>query len=221
MRFCFLLVTAIVCLVVFTKVAFIPTYASDHDGPMTNYCHKIQAQLRDCLKSKPNLNERVLLDFNVDTAGRIKSIKINKFSTATHESNLVAKKILSELEKIEPPPAVKSSPLWLSAIVNKKPEDISVYLKDLDMTPYLTEMQHRIKRCWYPPRGEESKVVVVVFKINSDGTISKLQIAKSSGVDSADKAAMMAVQMASPFGALPDGSSDDVDIQFAFDYNVH
>lgn len=58
MRFRFLLVASIACLEACTKVAFIPAYASDHGRPMTNYCHKIQVQLRDYLKSKPGLNER-------------------------------------------------------------------------------------------------------------------------------------------------------------------
>jgi TonB family protein len=47
-----------------------------------------------------------------------------------------------------------------------------------------------------------------------------LRLVTSSGVAIADKAALQAVENAAPFRTLPPGASDDVDIQFTFDYNV-
>lgn len=92
--------------------------------------------------------------------------------------------------------------------------------KDVDFGPYMADLQRRIKRAWYPPKGNESKRVQVVFKVHSNGTMSNLRIIGSSGLAIADQAALKAVQNAAPFRPLPEGAPADVDIQFTFDYNV-
>jgi len=91
---------------------------------------------------------------------------------------------------------------------------------DVDFGPYMADLQRRIKRAWFPPKGYESKRVVVVFKVHRDGALSDLRIDHSSGVAVADQAGLDAVQHASPFRPLPAGASENVDIQFTFDYNV-
>lgn len=92
--------------------------------------------------------------------------------------------------------------------------------KDVDFGPYMADLQRRIKRAWFPPKGNESKRVVVVFKVHTNGTMSALRLVTSSGMAIADQAALKAVQNAAPFRPLPDGAPPDVDIQFTFDYNV-
>lgn len=91
---------------------------------------------------------------------------------------------------------------------------------DVDFGPYMADLQRRIKKAWFPPRGQESRRVVVIFKIHSMGELSDLRIDRSSGVASADQAALTAVQNAAPFRQLPAGAPSVVDIQFTFDYNV-
>ncbi|PWT97783.1 MAG: hypothetical protein C5B53_07560, partial [Candidatus Melainabacteria bacterium] len=91
---------------------------------------------------------------------------------------------------------------------------------DVDFGPYMADLQRRIKRAWFPPKGNESKRVVVVFKIHKGGELSNLRLERTSGVAIADQAALKAVENAAPFRPLPAGASDDVDIQFTFDYNV-
>jgi TonB family protein len=88
-----------------------------------------------------------------------------------------------------------------------------------DFGPYMAELQRRIKRAWYPPKGD-SKRIVVIFKIDRGGVLSNLHIERASGVAFADQAALKAVENAAPFPPLPAHSPDDVDIQFTFDYNV-
>ncbi len=92
--------------------------------------------------------------------------------------------------------------------------------KDVDFGPYMADLQRRIKRAWFPPKGNESKRVVVVFKVHTNGTMSALRLVTSSGMAIADQAALKAIQNAAPFRPLPDGAPPDVDIQFTFDYNV-
>ncbi len=91
---------------------------------------------------------------------------------------------------------------------------------DVDFGPYMADLQRRIKRAWFPPRGQESRRVVVVFKVHSQGELSDLRIDKSGGTAIADQAALQAVQNAAPFRPLPPGAPSVVDIQFTFDYNV-
>ncbi len=91
---------------------------------------------------------------------------------------------------------------------------------DVDFGPYMADLQRRIKKHWFPPKGNESKRVMVIFKVHTDGTMSNLRIDRSSGVAVADKAALDAVENAAPFRPLPAGAPQDVDIQFTFDYNV-
>lgn len=91
---------------------------------------------------------------------------------------------------------------------------------DVDFGPYMADLQRRIKRAWFPPKGNESKRVVVVFKVHTGGELSNLRIDRSSGLAIADQAALKAVENAAPFRPLPAGAPADVDIQFTFDYNV-
>lgn len=94
-------------------------------------------------------------------------------------------------------------------------------VKEPDWGPYMRELQRRIKRNWDPPRGNESKRVVVMFKIAKDGRLLSLKTMKSSGNIEADKAAMSAVELTAPFSPLPpEHREGSIDIQFTFDYNV-
>ena len=94
-------------------------------------------------------------------------------------------------------------------------------VRDPDFGPYMKELQRRIKMNWDPPKGNESKRVVLLFKISRDGRLLSVNVSKSSGVPAADKAAVSAVQLTAPFRPLPaEYKGQSVDIQFTFDYNV-
>ncbi len=94
-------------------------------------------------------------------------------------------------------------------------------LKEADWGPYMRELQRRIKMNWEPPKGNESKRVVLLFKIARDGRLISHRIYKSSGLPAADRAAMNAVELTAPFKPLPpEYKENSVEIQFTFDYNV-
>ena len=95
-------------------------------------------------------------------------------------------------------------------------------LKDPDFGQYMKELQRRIKMHWNPPKGNESKRVVLLFKIAKDGRLLSCSILKSSGLKNADDAALNAVHLAAPFRPLPpEFKGSSIDIQFTFDYNVY
>ena len=94
-------------------------------------------------------------------------------------------------------------------------------LREPDFGPYMRELQRRIKLNWDPPKGNESKRVVLLFKIAKDGRLLSCRVHKSSGLPSADQAALKAVELTAPFRPLPaDFKGQSIDIQFTFDYNV-
>ncbi len=94
------------------------------------------------------------------------------------------------------------------------------YGVSVDFQPFMADLQRRIKKAWFPPKGNESKVVKTYFKITRNGTLKDLKILTSSGVAAADEAALTAVKNAAPFAPLPYGSPESVKIEFRFDYNV-
>ncbi len=94
-------------------------------------------------------------------------------------------------------------------------------IREPDFGPYMRELQQRVKRNWEPPKGEESRRVVLMFTIARDGRLLNVSVSKSSGLAAADKAALSAVQLTAPFKPLPaEYKENSVDIQFTFDYNV-
>jgi TonB family protein len=92
--------------------------------------------------------------------------------------------------------------------------------ESINWGPYMADLQSRIKRAWFPPHREEKRRVVVIFKIHENGELSNLHLSSSSGIAEADKQALAAVENAAPFRHLPKGKTENVDIQFTFDYNV-
>lgn len=90
-----------------------------------------------------------------------------------------------------------------------------------DFGPYMRELQKSIKSNWTPPKGNESKRVVLIFKIAKNGKLLANKVFKSSGIVAADEAAIKAVNLTAPFKPLPkEFKGKSVDIQFTFDYNV-
>jgi len=92
---------------------------------------------------------------------------------------------------------------------------------DVDYGPYMDDLQRRIKRNWFPPKGDESKRVVCMFKVHSNGEVTNIRISKPSDSKGANDAALTAIIKTAPVRPLPSGSPPDVDIQFTFDYNVY
>ena len=95
-------------------------------------------------------------------------------------------------------------------------------LPEPDFGPYISELQRRIKRNWSPPSDNRNKRVVAIFTIARDGRLVGIRIQQSSGVQSADDAAMAAIRASAPFNPLPvNYRGKDIDVQFIFDYTVH
>jgi TonB family protein len=94
-------------------------------------------------------------------------------------------------------------------------------VQDVDFGPFMADLERRIKRNWTPPRGAESRKVLLLFYLARDGQIVKIETKKSSGDEDADRAAIAAVQASAPFQAFPPQVKEDIlPVEFTFDYNV-
>lgn len=94
-------------------------------------------------------------------------------------------------------------------------------IKEPDFGPWMREFQRRVKNNWNPPKGDESRQVVLLIKIAKDGRLLSFSVKKSSGLQNADSAAISAVKLAAPFRPLPaEYKNSSIDIVFTFDYNV-
>lgn len=89
-----------------------------------------------------------------------------------------------------------------------------------DLGAYTADLQRRIKRAWFPPKGYESKRMTFVFEVDRQGQVSNLKIKESSGMVATDEAARAAITNASPFRPLPDGAPAKIKLAFTFDYKT-
>lgn len=84
---------------------------------------------------------------------------------------------------------------------------------------YMKVLTRKITENWSPPGAGFAKAneALVVFTILRDGSVRGAEIEQGSGDDFYDRAALRAVQRASPFPSLPDGYPDDtLKIYFSF-----
>lgn len=103
---------------------------------------------------------------------------------------------------------------------NSDKEKVNKQISNVNFVSYIKTLERKIKSNWEPPNGKQNCNTVVLFKINKDGAINKVNILKTSGDESFDNAAIMAIYKSSPVGVLPnDFEGNSIDIQFAFDYN--
>lgn len=91
---------------------------------------------------------------------------------------------------------------------------------EVDLSDYIAAMEKKIRKSWYPPKGEETKKIILRFKISSGGDVSSVRLKSSSGIMIADEAAIAAVKTAAPYAPLPKGAPPQIEILFTFDYSV-
>ena len=89
-----------------------------------------------------------------------------------------------------------------------------------EFAAYMEKLQKKVKSNWKPPKGPESRRVVVFFQVDKKGNILNPKVIKSGG-EEYDKEAIKAVKKSSPLDMLPkEYKQNAVDVQFTLDYNV-
>lgn len=96
-----------------------------------------------------------------------------------------------------------------------------------DFRPYLKEILAIVRRNWFSvlPSSARSGMLrgrtTIQFVVNKDGSIPKLVIADSSGLQPLDRAAVAGMSMSNPLPPLPaEFKGEFVRLQFSFNYNV-
>lgn len=92
---------------------------------------------------------------------------------------------------------------------------------DVDLRPYVTELQRRVLRNWSTPNNDNSKKTVLFLRISKSGNLMILNVKSPSGDTYIDELAIKAVKNAQPFSPLPAGYKNQyADVILTFDYNV-
>lgn len=94
--------------------------------------------------------------------------------------------------------------------------------QDIDFKPYMEALEKSIKSNWHPPKGDSDHIVRVKFKVHKNGEISDLAFDRMSRSPENDAAVIKAIIASMPaLPPLPEGSPENVDISFTFEYHVH
>ena len=90
-----------------------------------------------------------------------------------------------------------------------------------DLNTYTKSIEKKIRDVWSPPNHRESLKTKVRFDVLKNGTVTDLQILKSSGHQGMDNLAKKAVLKAAPFLPWPRGNNvSRIHIDFTFEYSV-
>ena len=82
------------------------------------------------------------------------------------------------------------------------------------MRVYKCDLEHRIKRRWFPPA--DGSPAVVRFSLSRKGEVSNVSLLISSGERFSDQAALNAVKLAQPFKAIPKDLPAPLEAEFNF-----
>jgi TonB family protein len=95
-----------------------------------------------------------------------------------------------------------------------------------DLRPYLTRILAIVRRNWFSVLPDSARIgvlrgrTVLQFVVNRDGSVPRLVIADSSGVQPLDRAAVAGLSMSNPLPPLPgDFKGGFIRLQFSFNYN--
>jgi TonB family protein len=149
---------------------------------------------------------------------------VDKKKKALEEAAELAKQIsLEEKEQPSPPSETSSA----SAASGASPDAGFINQgggmktnRDFNDRGYLIRLSQTLQQSFVPPlipQGSGERVTTVLFKIHANGTISDMQVIKSSGHRRVDRSALQAVQTVAQFEPLPGGISD---LEVSCDFKV-
>jgi TonB family protein len=121
-----------------------------------------------------------------------------------------------------PAPGQKAAPAKMGSEVKLQTDP-----QGADFRPYLANILAIVRRNWFSVLPDSARMgalrgeTTIQFVINRDGSIPKLVIADSAGLQPLDRAAVAGLSMSNPLPPLPaDFKGGFVRLQFAFTYNM-
>lgn len=169
---------------------------------------------REALDEKPNRPTR----FYADKNHRAK--KLSAVYNPTEKQAAADNTIDLNATQTQPATLIDSEAPKPTPEASSKATDVDA-VAQAQVDAYWTELKKRIVDSWQPPRGNESKEVVVLFSMTPKGELSNVEVTQSSGFSPVDSAAVNAIKRVFPFRPLPSDQTDPtLDIEFKFDYSV-
>jgi TonB family protein len=104
-------------------------------------------------------------------------------------------------------------------------ETISLDTEDKRYVDYAGMIRERLKAHWsYPPEARNRLIegnLVVLFSLNREGVLTRLEISRSSDYEILDREAERAVRNASPFPPFPEHiTAGRLNVEASFDYRI-
>lgn len=99
----------------------------------------------------------------------------------------------------------------------------SIQTKDYNLAPWAVEVVERIQKNWLISPGLKISgkgMVKILVSVERNGELHSVEIVNSSAVPLFDQAALKAIDVSSPFPALPDDfPADNLEAYFVFEYS--
>ncbi|MBN6711925.1 energy transducer TonB, partial [Haemophilus haemoglobinophilus] len=115
---------------------------------------------------------------------------------------------------------VNSQAMGLGNVTSNNPNLIGTGNSADETSAYKSALRREIERHKrYPQRAKMMRkqgIVTVSFSIGADGSLSQISVAKSSGAEDLDKAALSAVQSARNIGPKPAGLPSSISVPISF-----
>ncbi|WP_040655704.1 energy transducer TonB [Rubidibacter lacunae] len=92
--------------------------------------------------------------------------------------------------------------------------------QDIDLGPYLSELQRRVRRNWQPSSPRRDRQTLIQFQIARNGQIRNLRVVQTSGSPIVDRETLEAIERAAPFPPLPSGFHQEA-LNVNFSFNIH
>ncbi len=128
----------------------------------------------------------------------------------------------TEKEEIEQPLPPQVAAVQQESVIAMR-ESSSQELHGGDATKhsaYIGALRTHLEDAKVNPRTTLIGTAVVRFKVNAAGELLKREIAKSSGRQILDDAALASVDRAAPFPAMPEGMNEEIELSVPFRFSV-
>lgn len=188
---------------------------SESEFEITNYCQKIEKELDQKFAKEKDVRENVTVKVQIASDGYILIRQFPK--NVDRELKQYISDKLCKIKYFSPPP--KSDLVLVIDFPSKKYlSQACLPSENLNFDSWMKNMQKQLKANWRPVKMNTSNKVKITYCVMRSGKIVNIKLAKSSGNEKVDKAAVDALKKANPLNHLPDGCPKTVGLAYTFEY---
>ncbi len=207
-----------------------------------NYQREVLEKYQEQMKTKildlwhPTVNEAAVYTFSVDQNGHVSNLQNIVDSWTSGDKplptpSLAALESAIKLARLGPLPVGNDLHMQGSfsaysgqkIVIWSKPQTVDTQEKGPKVAPsavYVTDLERRIKRAWFPPRYETDQNIIVEFTVHKDGQMTDLNIIKADGTSASKLAASKAIENAAPFRAMDPNVIDKTKFTVVFKKSI-